>query len=94
MFFRVTPGGDEALNFAGSNAGMIGTNVRFRSWKSQRKNIKILLLEKSISKKLEKEKIIGQKWPKNKGINLVLAHGQNQWSKNHGRRPRRVDDRK
>jgi hypothetical protein len=40
MFFRVTPGGDEALNFAGSNARMIGTNVRSRSWKSQRKNMK------------------------------------------------------
>jgi len=54
MFFRVTPGGDEALNLAGSNARMIGTNVRSRSWKSQRKNMKILL-EKSISKKLEKK---------------------------------------
>lgn len=64
MFFRITPGGDEALNFGGSNARMIGTNVRSRSWKSQRKNMKNLLLEKSISKKLEKEKINGQKWPK------------------------------
>jgi hypothetical protein len=37
MFLRVTPGGDEALNFAGSNARMIGTNVRSRSWKSKEK---------------------------------------------------------